>query len=123
MQRPEQRRQLQLQLGQPPPDLWINAKTMAPTRQQGFSQIARGAPVRQGAWAAPPPPQIPAALKLGLACLPGSVPGEPRRPTLASVFQLQQWSAIAGDLDWLAFIGSRFQDEWNSATPVPCTRL
>ena len=84
MQRPEQRRQLQLQLGHPPPDLWVNAKTMATTRQQGFSQMERGAPVRQGAWAAPPPPQLPAAMKLGLACLPGTLPSEPRKPTSCS---------------------------------------
>jgi len=45
--------QPQLGLG-PPPDLWVNAKGVGEACQQpGFSQMARGAPVRQGAWAAP----------------------------------------------------------------------
>ena len=44
-----------MQIGRPPPDLWINAKGIAPAKQQpGFSQLARGSANQQGRWSGTP---------------------------------------------------------------------
>lgn len=42
-------------MGQPPPDLWVNAKGIALAKQQaGFSQLARGSVNQQGRWTRTP---------------------------------------------------------------------
>ena len=48
-------RKRSIQLGCPPPDLWINAKGIAQAKQPaGFSHFARGPANQQGGWTKTP---------------------------------------------------------------------